>query len=235
MIEPNQSGVKTTGQMSLARAAGEGPNDDNKPVADHTIRQGRQQSLSGVQQVVALSTNDNNKSAATDDKVKRESTEWDRQKKHDHKSLKENMKTEEDNIEENEEGDEHEEAIEVIEERIKINCQSGKQESSSSISKTKMTSKQQQQQPEQLRQLAASLRTAANEGKVELVRLLLRCGADVNAQDEEVSKRFDNSVFIFHYRSIRFSFRPNRLGLKTSQVHSVSCFASSSHLASAYI
>lgn len=37
-------------------------------------------------------------------------------------------------------------------------------------------------------QLAASLRSAAQEGKVELVRLLLKCGADVNAQDEEVSQ-----------------------------------------------
>ena len=37
--------------------------------------------------------------------------------------------------------------------------------------------------------LAANLRSAANEGKVELVRLLLRCGANVNAQDEQVSYR----------------------------------------------
>lgn len=35
--------------------------------------------------------------------------------------------------------------------------------------------------------LAASLHAAANEGKVELVRLLLRCGAQVNSQDEQVS------------------------------------------------
>lgn len=35
--------------------------------------------------------------------------------------------------------------------------------------------------------LVANLHSAANEGKVELVRLLLRCGADVNAQDEQVS------------------------------------------------
>lgn len=34
-------------------------------------------------------------------------------------------------------------------------------------------------------QLVASLRSAANEGKVELVRLLLRCGANVNSQDEQ--------------------------------------------------
>lgn len=40
---------------------------------------------------------------------------------------------------------------------------------------------------QQQQQLANSLRSAASEGKVELVRLLLRCGADVNAQDEEVS------------------------------------------------
>lgn len=48
---------------------------------------------------------------------------------------------------------------------------------------------------EQSHQLAASLRSAANEGKVELVRLLLKCGADVNAQDDEVSFRsFDVRV-----------------------------------------
>lgn len=35
--------------------------------------------------------------------------------------------------------------------------------------------------------LVANLHSAANEGKVELVRLLLRCGANVNAQDEQVS------------------------------------------------
>lgn len=35
--------------------------------------------------------------------------------------------------------------------------------------------------------LVANLHSAANDGKVELVRLLLRCGADVNAQDEQVS------------------------------------------------
>lgn len=39
----------------------------------------------------------------------------------------------------------------------------------------------------QAQQVAASLRSAASEGKVELVRLLLRCGADVDGQDEEVS------------------------------------------------
>lgn len=36
--------------------------------------------------------------------------------------------------------------------------------------------------------LVANLHSAANDGKVELVRLLLRCGADVNAQDEQVSQ-----------------------------------------------
>lgn len=35
--------------------------------------------------------------------------------------------------------------------------------------------------------LAANLHSAATEGKVELVRLLLRCGANVNSQDEQVS------------------------------------------------
>lgn len=35
--------------------------------------------------------------------------------------------------------------------------------------------------------LVASLHGAANEGKVGLVRTLLRCGAQVNAQDEQVS------------------------------------------------
>lgn len=35
--------------------------------------------------------------------------------------------------------------------------------------------------------LAENLRAAAAEGKVELARLLLRCGAEPNAQDEQVS------------------------------------------------
>lgn len=38
--------------------------------------------------------------------------------------------------------------------------------------------------------LVANLHSAASEGKVELVRLLLRCGADANAQDDEVSLEF---------------------------------------------
>lgn len=53
--------------------------------------------------------------------------------------------------------------------------------------------KRQQQQEEpinkssQAERLEANLHSAANEGKAELVRLLLRCGADVNAQDGQVS------------------------------------------------
>lgn len=46
--------------------------------------------------------------------------------------------------------------------------------------------------------LVANLHSAANEGKVELVRLLLRCGADVNAQDEQVSFKFLIRRLILH-------------------------------------
>lgn len=49
------------------------------------------------------------------------------------------------------------------------------------------SSNQQQQAKTQQTKLVANLHSAADEGKVELVRLLLRCGADVNAQDDEVS------------------------------------------------
>lgn len=52
----------------------------------------------------------------------------------------------------------------------------------------------------QAEQLAASLRNAAREGKVDLVRLLLRCGANLNAKDEEVSALF-MLIFSFHTMS----------------------------------
>lgn len=44
--------------------------------------------------------------------------------------------------------------------------------------------------------LVANLHSAANDGKVELVRLLLRCGADVNAQDEQVSQLKARCLFV---------------------------------------
>lgn len=54
-------------------------------------------------------------------------------------------------------------------------------------SSKKAKDRPQKDQQQQKDKLAASLIAAAGEGKVELVRLLLRCGADVNAQDEQVS------------------------------------------------
>lgn len=187
--------------MSLASAANEGPNDDKRPGAEHVARQGRRQSLSSGQQVVALSASNKSASSSlfaidrptttattttttTDDAIKRQ-VERDRQKKRNSKSaLKENMKRQDEEHHEDREELKLEAAAEVlVEDRRKINSQSARRESG----KTNMASKQ---QPEQSKQLAASLRTAANEGKVELVRLLLRCGADVNGQDEEVSRRF---------------------------------------------
>lgn len=70
---------------------------------------------------------------------------------------------------------------------LAANIEESIMENKSQIKMSKSKTNETQKGSQQTQQLAASLRSAANEGKVELVRLLLRCGADVNGQDEEVS------------------------------------------------
>jgi len=67
--------------------------------------------------------------------------------------------------------------------------ESGEQQAARGPSKQQEPSSKRRPQGKQVDELAASLRKAANEGKVELVRLLLRCGANANQQDAEVSRR----------------------------------------------
>lgn len=78
---------------------------------------------------------------------------------------------------------------EEMEPRIKLRAQdSNERGADKQAANTKQRSRESADESQhQAKCLVKNLISAASEGKLELCRLLLRCGADINGQDEEVS------------------------------------------------